>query len=208
MSVAARERLDTLRTGVQRTRTLLDQLLALAQAQEIIDRNFAPISLWQTLRAIIEDMMPLAEAKGIDLGVTDKSDALVAAREIDLKMMIKNLMENAIRYTPNGGTVNLSVRRRSERVIFQVDDTGPGIPMAERERVFDPFYRILGSDTQGSGLGLSIVKTITARIGAVIYLEDAKTQQGHPGLRVVVEFPVSEEHPGIAPVARNLPRSV
>jgi two-component system, OmpR family, sensor kinase len=190
MSSAARARLETLQTGVQRTRTLLDQLLAMARAQEIIESNFTPISLWQILRTIIEDMMPLAENKRIDLGVTEKSDALVAAREIDLKILIKNLLENAIRYTPNEGTINLSVYTSHKTVVLRVDDTGPGIPQHERERVFDPFYRILGSDTDGSGLGLSIVKKIAARIGATITLDDYETQPGGAsGLRVLVSFP-------------------
>ncbi|MDB5776539.1 MAG: two-component sensor histidine kinase [Herbaspirillum sp.] len=193
MSAPARERLDTLRTGVQRTRTLLEQLLVLAQAQESIAPDFAPISLWRTLRSVIEDLMPLAEAKDIDLGVTNQSDALVSAREIDLKMLIKNLVENAIRYTPNGGLINLSIHADRQRAILLVDDTGPGIPEQERARVFDPFYRILGSDTEGSGLGLSIVKTIAARIGATIALEDLDHHHAVSGLRVVVEFPVAEE---------------
>ena len=192
MSSDARTRLETLQTGVQRTRTLLDQLLAMARAQEIIDSNFAPISLWQILRTIIEDMMPLAENKRIDLGVTEKSDALVAAREIDLKMLIKNLLENAIRFTPNEGMINLSVYTIHNAVVLQVDDTGPGIPQHERERVFDPFYRILGSDTDGSGLGLSIVKKIAARIGATITLDDYKTHHGVSGLRALVTFPAVE----------------
>jgi two-component system OmpR family sensor kinase len=145
------------------------------------------------LRSVIEDLMPLAEAKDIDLGVTDQSDALVPAREIDLKMLIKNLVENAIRYTPNGGLINLSVHADRKRAILLVDDTGPGIPEQERARVFDPFYRILGSDTEGSGLGLSIVKTIAARIGATITLEDFDGSHAVSGLRVIVEFPVAEE---------------
>jgi two-component system OmpR family sensor kinase len=192
MSSAARTRLETLQTGVQRTRTLLDQLLAMARAQEIVESNFAPISLWQILRTIIEDMMPLAENKRIDLGVTEKSDALVAAHEIDLKMLIKNLLENAIRFTPSEGMINLSVYTLHNAVILQVDDTGPGIPQHERERVFDPFYRILGSDTHGSGLGLSIVKKIASRIGATITLDDYKTQHGVSGLRALVTFPAVE----------------
>jgi two-component system OmpR family sensor kinase len=191
MPAPAQKRLNTLRTGVQRTRLLLDQLLAMAQAQEIIPKNFKPISLWKILRGVIEDAMPLAETKHIDLGVTEKSDALVAAREIDLQVLIKNLVENAIRYTPPGGTVNLSVQADEHHVTLLVEDTGPGIPEEERERVFDPFYRILGSETEGSGLGLSIVKKIAVRISAVIRLED-NTAHNASGLRVVVRFPIMQ----------------
>jgi two-component system OmpR family sensor kinase len=191
MPTAARERLDILRTGVHRTRALLDQLLALAHAQETIDRSAAPIMLWNILRDVIEDMLPLAEAKKIDLGIKETSDAPVAAREIDLKILVKNLVENAIRYTPDGGIVNLSVRVENGRVVLLVEDTGPGIPASERGRVFDPFYRILGSDTEGSGLGLSIVKSIAEGIGATVALEniiDANSDTGNAGLRVIVAF--------------------
>lgn len=111
MSPLAHGRLTTLRSGVHRTRTLLDQLLALAHAQESIDRNAPPVQLSNILREVIEDILPLAQAKNIDLGVTDSADAVVAAREIDLKILLKNLIENAIRYTPEGGVVNLSIRK-------------------------------------------------------------------------------------------------
>lgn len=191
MSASAYKRLDTLRTGVQRTRALLDQLLAMAQAQESIAKNFKPISLWRTLRTVIEDVMPLVESKNIDLGVTEKSNVMVAAREIDLRVLIKNLVENAIRYTPAGGVINLSIRADERGVTLLVEDTGPGIPEKERERVFDSFYRILGNDIEGSGLGLSIVKKIADRIGAVITLEDNATDIA-TGLRVVVSFPPVE----------------
>jgi two-component system OmpR family sensor kinase len=186
MPAPARERLDILRTGVHRTRALLDQLLALAHAQETIDRSAAPIVLWNILRGVIEDMLPLAEAKKIDLGIKETSAALVPAREIDLKMLVKNLVENAIRYTPDNGVVNLSIRANGGHVILLVEDSGPGIPESERSRVFDPFYRILGSDTDGSGLGLSIVKSIADGIGATVTLENIP--DGNTGLRVIVEF--------------------
>jgi two-component system OmpR family sensor kinase len=203
MPAPARERLDTLRTGVHRTRALLDQLLALAHAQETIEKIAVPIPLWNSLREVIEDMLPLAEARNIDLGVTNIADAKVAARQIDLKILIKNLVENAIRYTPEGGVINLSVRQDGSRVLLYVEDSGPGIAESERSRVFDPFYRILGSDTEGSGLGLSIVKTIADSLGATVTLENIdhirnRRNAGKPecdsGLRVVVEFHAIETH--------------
>ncbi|RXZ38688.1 two-component sensor histidine kinase [Oxalobacteraceae bacterium CAVE-383] len=191
MPAPARERLGTLRTGVHRTRALLDQLLALAQAQETIDRSAPPVMLWNVLRKVIEDMLPLAEAKKIDLGIKEATDVRVAARAIDLQILVKNLVENAIRYTPEGGVVNLSARAEGGRAILLVEDTGPGIPAGERSRVFDPFYRILGSDIEGSGLGLSIVKSIADGIGATVALENIADADGvqDAGLRVTVKFP-------------------
>lgn len=87
------------------------------------------------------------------------------ASEIDLKTLVKNIVENAIRYTPEGGRVDLYVNSDDDHVILQVDDTGPGIALEERARVFDPFYRVVGIDEVGSGLGLSIVAAIAARMG-------------------------------------------
>ncbi|MEO8170642.1 MAG: ATP-binding protein, partial [Oxalobacteraceae bacterium] len=108
---------------------------------------------------------------------------------VDLKTLVKNLLDNAIRYTPDGGRIDLSVRTNDHHVTVQVDDTGPGIPEDERIRVFDPFYRALGNDAVGSGLGLSIVKTIADRVGAKVSFDytDEKLQSG---LRVMVMFPV------------------
>jgi two-component system OmpR family sensor kinase len=187
MSAQARERLVTLKSGLQRTRVLLDQLLALARAQEPSSDKVATVSLQRILRQVLEDLMPLAESKSIDLGVIDGADATVAASEVDLQTLVKNLVDNAIRYTPDGGRIDLSVTASATRASLRVDDTGPGIAEEERERVFDPFYRVLGSNEIGSGLGLSIVKTIAERIGATVTL-GAANDSSPAGLSVVVTF--------------------
>lgn len=93
--------------------------------------------------------------------------------ESDLVSIIKNLLDNAIRYTPNGGQVDLSVFKQNNNVILEIEGNGFGIPQKERERVFDAFYRILGNDAQGTGLGLSIVKMILNRLGGRIDLLDS-----------------------------------
>ena len=132
--------------------------------------------------------MPLAQAKNIDLGMIGERDYAVLATEVDLRILIKNLVDNAIRYTPAGGKIDLTLRNTAGRTILQVEDTGPGIPEEERTRVFDPFYRVLGNDEVGSGLGLSIVQTIALRLGAIIevaYSDSAK----NIGLRVTISFP-------------------
>lgn len=118
--------------------------------------------------------MPLAEAKDIDIGVSSDADIVVRAPVADLTILVKNLVDNAIRYTPHGGRVDLSTGMRDGQPWLRVEDSGPGIAPEERARVFDPFYRVLGSDADGSGLGLSIAGTIGARIGARIELDDAK----------------------------------
>ena len=188
MSALARERLVTLRSGLKRTQLLLNQLLAFARAQQATGSNGPLISLQHVFRQVLEDLMPLAEAKQIDLGVVGKVDAHLGVADTDLKTLVKNLVENAIRYTPPRGKVDLSVQSSASEVCLIVEDTGPGIPEHERQRVFDPFYRVLVHDEEGSGLGLSIVKAIADRVGATVSLESNTGQIAGSGLRVKVTF--------------------
>lgn len=188
MSEQARERLATLKGGLERTRLLLNQLLAFARAQQESTSENGEVSVQHVFRRALEDLMPLAEVKHIDIGMLTQHDAVLRVREFDLIALVKNLVHNAIKYTPDGGHIDLSLESVSGKVIIKIMDTGPGIPQAERERVFDPFYRVLGNETQGSGLGLSIVKAIAERIGAEIRLDESSMQKGSPGLCVTVVF--------------------
>jgi two-component system OmpR family sensor kinase len=138
----------------------------------------------KVFKQVIEDLLPLAEQKGVDLGVEGDRDAFVSVGETDLVTLVKNLVDNAIRYTPTGGQVDLKVITDRGATEIQVADRGPGIPESERERVFDRFYRVLGTDQSGSGLGLSIVQSIATKVGAKIALATA----GQTGLRVTVTF--------------------
>jgi two-component system OmpR family sensor kinase len=112
----------------------------------------------------------LAQAKNIDIGVESERDISVLMHEIDLLAVIRNLVDNAIRYTPSHGQIDLSVVTVEGRARVQVSDSGPGIAQEEWPRIFDPFYRTLGSTETGSGLGLAIVKAIADRNGAQIQL--------------------------------------
>jgi two-component system OmpR family sensor kinase len=190
MSANAQERLSTLRQGITRGRIALEQMLALARAQDSATTTNTKISVHQVYRQVLEDLLPLAEAKSIDIGVEGNADAQVLANEVDLITLVKNLVDNAIRYTPEGGRVDLSVSATNGVTTLVVEDSGPGIPEAERERVFDPFYRVLGSDETGSGLGLSIVQTISTRLGAKVSLGYA-SDTSRSGLRVTITFPVA-----------------
>jgi len=189
MSDLARERLMTLRRGIERGRNLLDQLLTLAKAQAALDRPKSSVSVQHVYRRVLEDLMPLADAKHIDIGVEGAQDAQLWVNELDVIAIVKNLVDNAIRYTPDGGKIDLSVTTEEGRAILRIQDSGPGIQVVERERVFDPFYRTLGSDQVGSGLGLSIVKAVTDRIGAEIQLGFADEAR-HSGLCVSVLVPL------------------
>ncbi len=186
MPPEARTRLEALSAGLRRTRVLLDQLLALARTQEPRRSGAGLVALGQAIREVLEDLVPLAEAKRIDLGVTGGADAEVRAHMVDLKVLVKNLVDNAIRYTPPGGQVDIAVGRLGGAPTLAVDDSGPGIPADERERVFDPFYRVLGNGEIGSGLGLAIARSVAERMGARIELKDAMAPK--QGLRALVVF--------------------
>ncbi len=189
MSVSARERLSKLRAGLERTRLLLNQLLSLARAQQPSNSEKSEVSMQHIFRRVLEDMLPFAEVKHIDVGVVGEVDVQLLVQEFDLTVLIKNIVDNAIRYTPEGGRIDLSITSETDKVIIQIDDTGPGIPDEELERVFDPFYRVRGNDESGSGLGLSIVKTIADRLGAEITLANSNAAN-HSGLRVRVSMPI------------------
>lgn len=189
----ARVRLGALTAGLGRTLVLLDQLLTLARTNEPSVGSTRQVSFEQVIREVLEDLVVLAEAKNIDVGVVGDVDATVEARLVDLKLLVKNLLDNAIRYTPEGGRVDITVEHREGVVRLQVADTGPGIAPEERERVFDPFYRVLGNGEMGSGLGLAITRTVVANMGATIALDDADSHRG--GLRVVVDFPQASSGP-------------
>jgi two-component system OmpR family sensor kinase len=188
MSETARERLATLRRGIERGRALMDQLLTLARAQSTVATLSNQVSVQQVFRRALESLIPLAEAKNIDIGVESELDPMVLTDETGLVTIVKNLLDNAIRYTPSGGRIDLAVDVTDHHVILQVRDTGAGIPAEEQSRVFDPFYRAPGSDEKGSGLGLAIVQAIADRIGADVSVGYA-AEQSKIGLCVNVKIP-------------------
>lgn len=189
MSEVARERLQTVHQGIERGRHLLEQLLALARMQSAPQISTAPVSVLALSRRVIEDAMPLAESKRIDLGMSQGDEAFLAVDETALFVAVKNLVDNAIRYSPPGSKVDLNVRLRLEGICISVCDRGPGIPQAEHSRVFDPFYRVLGTEESGSGLGLAIVKEIADHMGASVRLAPTDELSGK-GLTVSFLLPV------------------
>jgi two-component system OmpR family sensor kinase len=183
-----------LRKGLQRIRSLLEQLLTLARFEaDPGGARPAAISMLSSLKGVLAEMVPVAEAKRIDLGVVSaETDALVNVRDVELQAIMRNLIENALRYTPAGGRVDVGIHRQGAGVSLVVADSGPGVARAERERVFDAFYRVAGTDTEGSGLGLSIVKTLADRLGGIVSLDDTHPGRSAPGLRVTVRFRVAQ----------------
>ncbi len=130
----------------------------------------------------------------MDLGVTRVAQVPVRGDPADLAMLIANLLDNALRYTPAGGRVDVAVDDDGGRAVLSVVDTGPGIAPADRERVFERFYRGAagagGPDATGSGLGLSIVRRIADAHGATILLDDGPDGRG---LAVRVRFPAANQ---------------
>lgn len=193
MSPEAAERLATLRQGIARGRNLLEQLLSLARVQSAGARPGQAVSVRAVYRRVLEDLMPLAEAKGLDIGMADGADVQILAHEVDVYTLVRNLLDNAIRYTPEGGRVDLAVSRDGPNAVLDVEDSGVGIPAAERDRVRDPFYRVLGSEQIGSGLGLAIVSAVAQRLGGRLELLDAT--QFAQGLKARVVVKAAEDQP-------------
>ncbi|NNA84021.1 two-component sensor histidine kinase [Pseudomonas fragi] len=188
LQVSARERLLPLCQGIERSRQLIDQLLSLAAAQAAVPRPQARIGVHAVYRRVLEDLLPLAQQKHLDIGVEDSADVQLLINPMDLFTLIKNLVDNAIRYTPAGGTIDLCLAQTDTCVCLQVKDSGPGISVEEHDRVFDPFYRTLGSGETGSGLGLSIVRAIAERVGARVAL-GFTDETSRRGLCVSLWFP-------------------
>ena len=188
-----KEQIGSLKTTIQRSHQLQEQLLTLARSQaspeqpnsEQAQTPSTPIQ--PIFQRIIQDLHPLAQAKNQDIGVTSSENPILPISEIDLYTLIKTLADNAIRYTPAGSQIDLSTQSQPNSTTIIIEDNGNGIPPAERERVFDPFYRILGSGEQGTGLGLSIAQTIAQRHGGAIVLRDSQTFP--TGLRVEITLP-------------------
>jgi signal transduction histidine kinase len=135
------------------------------------------------VRRAIEESVPLAQSRGVDLGCVRIERTELQGDPLQAYALVRNAVDNAVRYTPAGGAVDVSVWMEDGAACFVVEDTGPGIPAADLGRVFDPFVRILGSHESGSGLGLAIARTAANTLGGVIAL-DARLDGGK-GLRFV-----------------------
>lgn len=166
--------LQRIAAGSERSTHLINQLLALARAETDAEGalRFERMDLVALARAGVEDAFPLAAEKYIDIGFetdvqADGDAAHIYGSPLLIKEMLANLIDNAIRYTPDGGHVTVRVNTQPVRSL-EVEDNGVGIAEAERDLVFDRFYRAVGSKAPGTGIGLAIVKEIVTRHGAVI----------------------------------------
>ena len=171
----AREQTGLILQSIQRNRHLLEQLLTHARAQgSETQRNLTNISLQAQFRRVLQELMPLALDKQQDIGVAVENDLRIRADDTEIYTLIKTFTDNAIRYTPAGGRIDIGFSETPTTLTIWVEDDGPGIPAAERSRVTDAFYRILGTEQQGTGLGLSIADAIAKRYGGKLILADSR----------------------------------
>lgn len=171
---ARREALGAMGAGLARAAHLVEQLLTLARQEPGASgaTDLAPCRLADLAREAVASRAVLAVERGIDLGVGRQDEGRVAGSAGALAILLGNLVDNALRYTPSGGRVDVEVLRDGDALVLAVSDTGPGIPPEERERVFDRFYRLPGSPGAGSGLGLAIVRRIAEAHGAEVVLDE------------------------------------
>lgn len=191
---AGAERADTMQailaTTEQLTR-LTNQLLSLARAEPHgLPEKRDVLDMALVTREILEDHGRLAVDGGVDLAfeVLGPEAALVSADPAMLRDLIVNVVDNAVRYTPRGGQVIVTVERRRDASVLRVEDTGAGIPEAQRALVFERFFRLPGREPIGSGLGLAIVKEIAEAHGAQIEMSD---RPGGVGLALEISFPAA-----------------
>lgn len=182
------EALVALQAGSGRLARLAEQLLTLSRAEPGSRRPRADrIDLTEAAREVLETHAPKAVERNIDLGLEEAGPVPVIGEGTMLREMIVNLVDNALRYTPAGGTVTVQLAAIGREGVLTVTDTGPGIPAEEREQVFERFYRIAGAAEEGSGLGLAIVREVVENAGGSVALGGAAGS----GLRVEVRLPLA-----------------
>jgi two-component system OmpR family sensor kinase len=179
-----------LTAGIDRATRLVEQLLMLARQQATsTDMDLKkPVHLALMMKNIVGDVWESANTRQIDVGLMEADDCVIYGHQDALNILVRNLLDNAIKYTPVGGTVNAAVRFVDGHIELSIEDSGPGIPLEDRERVFDRFYRVAAAPSGGSGLGLAIVKTIADMHSAALSVGQSSTMGG---LHVTVVFPLA-----------------
>ena len=176
--------IERLSAGIDRATRLVEQLLTLAR-QESGSTATEPVDLRAIAQLALADVAPAAQARSMDVGLLDSEAATGPGNVEALRMLVRNLLDNAIKYTPPGGQVDVQVRADNGHAVLTVEDSGPGIAPEHRERVMQRFVRETAEGAPGSGLGLAIVLAIAQRHGAVVAL-DSSPRLG--GLRVTLRF--------------------
>jgi two-component system sensor histidine kinase TctE len=188
-----RRTLERLAAGTERATTLANRLLTLARAGTYVRTKQADVDLAVLAQDAIADHLPAATARQQDLGFEGPGEGrpvVVRGDRVLLRELLSNLVDNAVRYTPEGGVITVQVRRGPDGPTIAVRDTGPGVPDDERSKVFEPFYRGRDAVPAGTGLGLAIVRTIAGAHGATV---DIAANPSGVGLCVAARFSASAE---------------
>ena len=163
------ERVLPLQAGIERSRKLTEQLLSLARTQaETLERG--NVDILPMIRELIAEFLPLSEMKRIDFGLDAAEPFTLNTEPRALLLVLRNALENALKYAPEGGEVTIRPYSTETSYIIEIVDSGPGIPVSELERVFDPFYRLPEAAGEGSGLGLSIAREAAISLGGTVSL--------------------------------------
>jgi two-component system sensor histidine kinase QseC len=178
--------LDGVIEGCDRATRLVEQLLTLARLKPDTPRAPGRCDLGRMAGEVIAEVAPFALTREVDIELHRSEPVSVEGQPELLSVLLRNLVDNAVRYSPRGSSVKVDVLARDGRAIISVSDQGPGVPPAERARLGERFYRILGTGQMGSGLGLSIVRRIVEIYSARLRYEEGENGKG---LRVVVDFP-------------------
>jgi two-component system, OmpR family, sensor kinase len=181
-SGACQHSFSQLEAGVSRAQRLVDQLLKMSRNEGATPEAPVTIDLQAQVHQSVDGLIALADQRGIDLGlVVDESarkSAVLRCGAGDLRSVLDNLIENALRYTPEGGVVDVRLAGSAAGPVIEVVDTGPGIPPDQLPRVFDRFFRVPGTTARGSGLGLSIAQNAAQRCGLRIVLRNRTDRSG------------------------------
>ncbi len=185
---AVAERKAAITDGVRRASGLVNQLLRLARLDESpLAQSNAAVEIAPLLLGCVADYVESAGRKDVDIGLIEQVQATFRGSPAELRVLLENLIDNAVRYTPPGGTVDISLRREGERAVIEFVDSGPGIPPGAEERIFDRFFRAAPADVEGTGLGLAIARRIAERNGISVTV--ANRTDGQRGVRARVELP-------------------
>ena len=186
---ACRQSFAQLEAGVSRAQRLVDQLLKLSRQEAPVVETVGTVDLRAQLHESISALIALADQRNIDLGLVSEGEGVppltLRCAPGDLRSVVDNLIENALRYTPEGGVVDVHLVNESGKPAIEVVDTGPGIPPDMLPRVFDRFFRVPGGKARGSGLGLAIAQSAAQRCGLRITL---RNREDRSGLIARVEF--------------------
>jgi signal transduction histidine kinase len=180
---ACKQSFGQLESGVLRAQRLVDQLLKMSRQEAAAPDPAAAVDVQAQLRESINTLIGLADQRNIDLGMVagpgaDAGVASVRCASGDLRSVLDNLIENALRYTPEGGVVDVRVLNEGGKLAVEVVDSGPGIPEDMLGRVFDRFFRVPGTGARGSGLGLAIAQSAAQRCGLRIALRNREDRSG------------------------------